>query len=335
MLPNHDGEPMLKLALSGLTVEPEDIIVTILREHEERFNVTAGLHSAFGFPIKVLVLDKPTKSQAETVARTLEKTGLNEPFLVKDSDNRFIIGDIAQPHNYVCVESLNNFDSINPRNKSYLQTDHNGVVTNIREKVVISDLFNVGGYHFLNPGQFLDFYNRLENNRTDWSRELYLSDVIGAMILEGIPFRAQQVSSYQDWGTITEWRRSLLERKAYFVLLDGFVFERGSKYFRPRFEEVKANPQAVELINRMAQLGHTIIYASIRPEELRQMTRDQITTAGLPEGELLFNAPIAHWVLLTAPDHSVPFQSSRALELRPDDPNLQEKVLGGWGFDIH
>jgi len=326
---------MLKMALEGIQVAPEDIIVTILRDHEEKFRVTAGLQEAFGYPIRVLVLEKPTKSQAETVARTLEVTGLNEPFLVKDSDNRFTLSDVAQTYNYVCVESLNHFDSINPRNKSYLQSDHNGVVTNIREKVVISDQFNVGGYYFLNPVQFLDYYNRLEGNRLEWNRELYLSDVIGAMILDGIPFRAMTVSGYQDWGTVTEWRRSLLERKAFFVLLDGFVFERGSKYFQPRFEDVKPIPSSVELLNKMNELGHTIIYASIRPSDLAAMTKAQIEAAGLPAGEILFNAPIAHWVMLTAPDPSVPFQTSRSLELSPNDPNIQEKVLGGWGFDIH
>ena len=57
----------------------------------------------------------------------------------------------------MCVDSLNNFDSINPRNKSYLQIDHKGIVTNIREKVVISDLFNVGGYYFTSPERFLEY----------------------------------------------------------------------------------------------------------------------------------------------------------------------------------
>jgi len=335
MLSNHDGQPMLKLALAGIAASPEDIIVTVLKEHEEKFKVTAGLHAAFGYPVKVLVLDQPTKSQAETVAKTVELLNLNEPFLVKDSDNQFTAPEPEQPYNYVCVESLNHFDSINPRNKSYLQTDHNGVVTNIREKVVISDLFNVGGYYFMNPEQFLDFYHRLEGNRLEWNRELYLSDVIGAMILAGIPFRAVNVTGYQDWGTVTEWRRSLLERKAFFVSLDGFVFERGSNYFSPKFAEVKPFPDSVSLLKKMKELGHTLIYVSIRPRELAPVTEAQISDAGLPEGDILYNAPIAHWVLLTAPDPSLPFQSGRSLELRPDDPNLHEKVLGGWGFDLH
>src|SRR5262249_46063785 len=158
-----------------------------------------------------------TKSQSETVARTVEQMGLDEPFFVKDSDGVFHLDDLLQEDNYVCVDSLNNFDSINPRNKSYLQVDHKGIVTNIREKVVISDLFNVGGYYFSAPAQFLEFYERLSRDKAAWNREIYLSDVIGAMILEGIPFRARQTTGFKDWGTVREWRRALLAQKAFFV----------------------------------------------------------------------------------------------------------------------
>ena len=180
------------MAVAGLQMSLDDLVVTILREHEDKFNVTAGLAKAFGRSIRTVILEEKTKSQSETVARTLERLKLDEPFLVKDSDGVFHLDDLNQEDNYVCVDSLNNFDSINPRNKSYLQVDHKGVVTNIREKVVISDLFNVGGYYFTTPAQFLEFYERLSRDKANWNREIYLSDVIGAMILEGIPFRARK-----------------------------------------------------------------------------------------------------------------------------------------------
>src|SRR6185295_991253 len=227
-----------------------------------------------------------------------------------------------QPDNYVCVDSLNNFDSINPRNKSYLQVDHKGIVTNIREKVVISDLFNVGGYFFTDPTTFLEFYDRLSRDQANWSREIYLSDVIGAMILEGIPFRARQTTGFHDWGTVREWRRALLAQKAFFVLLDGFALERGSEYFRPRFQDVKPNPGAVEAIKALAAEGHKIVYLSIRPQSLEGLTREQMAEGELPDGAVIWNCPVAKWVLLTSPHATLPFLTGQAFELRPDDVNL-------------
>lgn len=329
MLPAHDGRPMLALAVSGIRIGLEDLVVTILREHEEKYRVQHGLEAAFGRPLRVVILDEPTRSQPETVAKTLEALQLSEPFLVKDSDNTFVVDDVAHETNYVCVDSLNNYDQINPRNKSYLQVDHKGVVTNIREKVVISDLFSVGGYSFLAPEQFLAYYRRLAQKTSEWQRELYISDIIGAMILDGIPFRARQITGYQDWGTITEWRRSLLSRKTYFVLLDGFVFERGSEHFRPAFDEVQANPGAVTAVQELAERGHSFIYLSIRPPSLAAVTERQLSAAGLPSARVVYGCPISSWVMLTAPHPTLPFQTSHALELLPDDPHL----LGKLGFE--
>lgn len=329
MLPAHDGRPMLALAISGIQVTLDDVIITILREHEERYRVRQGLEAAFGRPLRVVVLDEPTRSQPETVARTLEATDLHEPFLVKDSDNTFVVDDVVQDTNYVCVDSLNNYDQINPRNKSYLQVDHKGIVTNIREKVVISDLFSVGGYSFLQPERFLSYYRRLSQHTAEWQRELYISDIIGAMILDGIPFRARQIKGYQDWGTITEWRRSLLSRKAYFVLLDGFLFERGSEHFHPAFADVKPNAAAVEAVKELLARGHSIILLSIRPAACAAMTEAQLASIGLEGTRVVYGCPISAWVMLTAPHPTLPFQTGHSFELVPDDPNL----LGKLGFE--
>lgn len=327
MLPAHDGRPMLTLAVTGLNVAPNDLIVTILREHEEKYGVRKGLESAFGFPIRCVVLDEPTRSQPETVAKTIEALSLADAFLIKDSDNTFVVDELVQDTNYVCVDSLNNYDSINPRNKSYLQIDHKGIVTNIREKVVISDLFSVGGYGFLHAEQFVEYYHRLSRNTAEWNRELYTSDIIGAMVLDDLPFRARQIHGYQDWGTVHEWRRALLSRRTYFVSIDGFLFERGSEYFSPRFEDVKPHRVAVEAVRELQSAGHTIVYLSIRPPLLSTLTERQLEAAGLTAGKIVYGCPIASWNLVTAPHPTLPFLTSNAFEQSPEDLNLVEKLI--------
>jgi hypothetical protein len=331
MLPAYDGRPMIHHAVVGLACEPDDLIVTILAEHEAKFHVAEGLRRAFGRPVRTCILPEPTRSQSDTVAQTLRAEGLDEPFLVKDSDNTFRLDPILQPDDYVCVDSLNNYESINPRNKSYLQVDHKGTVTNIREKVVISDLFNVGGYFFSSPKRFLEYYDPLAANTAQWNREIYLSDVIGAMILGGVPFRARTITGYRDWGTIREWRRELLDRKGYFVLLDGFALERGSEFFRPRFDEVRPNGEAIRALKGLAAAGHQLVYLSIRPATAAELTQKQLREAEAPEGQILFDCPIAKWMLLTSPHATLPFRTSEALELNAADVNLYEVICGETG----
>ena len=328
MLPSHDGRPMLSIALSELDFDLDDLIVTILADHEERFDGTNGLEKAVNRPMPTIDLQEPTRSQTHTVAETLRAAELDEPFLVKDSDNVFRLTDLRQEYNYVCCESLNSFDSINPRNKSYLQTNSQGIITNIREKIVISDTFNVGGYYFVNPTMFLEYWDRLDAEKAEWNREIYLSDVIGSMILDGVPFRARRVENYRDFGTVHEWRQTLMSRSAYFMLVDGFLFERGSEHFSPRFSDVRPNEAAIQSAKDLASEGHSIIYLSIRSEKHRELTEQQLRSLELPEGPLLLECPVAQWVLVTAAHPTLPFQTGRSLEVEPDDENLFEKLAG-------
>jgi len=326
MLPDHDGLPMVAKAVAGLHVSVDDLIVTILREHEERFNAREGLRRAFGRPVQCIVLDSPTASQSETVVRTLQKTGIDEPFMVKDSDNYFELGTLEETYNYVSVASLNDFDQINPRNKSYVQVDQEDIIVNFREKKVISDLFSVGGYFFLNPDEFMAAYNELSSGARLAGGELYLSEVIAFMILEGHVFKSRSVKNYQDWGTIHEWRKKLESRRVFLISIDGFLFERGSQFFSPSFEKTKPNLAAVEAVIEMARQQHLIIYLSVRPTELEELTRAQIRSAGLPEGRVIMGCGIAQWVLLTAAHPTLPFTTSGAFEISPNDPNMVEKL---------
>lgn len=322
MLPGHDGLPMICLSIAGIEHALDHLVVTILAEHEERFGARAGLRAAFGRDVDTVVLAERTRSQSETVAATLRALKLDEPFLVKDSDGAFDLSNPQSADNYVCCESLHHFDLINARNKSYIQVDSDNQIIAIREKAVISDLFNVGGYYFLEPRRFLETFDRLSLAGAANSGELYLSHVIAAMLAEGERFQARRVTRYRDWGTVHEWRRELLERRTYFVLLDGFVFERGSEYFRPTFAEIKPNALAVEAIKALAAQGHSIVYLSIRPESLSRLTQSQVASAGLPDGPFVWNCPVAKWMLITAPHATLPFTTCSASELPPEQANL-------------
>ena len=104
MLPAHDGRPMLTQTLAQIPFAKEDVMVTILRDHEEQYAVTAGLRTAFGFPVTTVVLDKPTSSQPETVVRTIEGSGWRGRFMVKDSDNTFALSE-CRPTRTSCAST--------------------------------------------------------------------------------------------------------------------------------------------------------------------------------------------------------------------------------------
>src|SRR5688572_27302585 len=105
MLLDADGRPMICRAVEGIRCDVADLVISILREHEEKYDVAAGLAAAFGAPVRVCVLERQTRSQSETVAETLRQMHLNEPFLVKDSDGSFELEQVESATGYVCVAS--------------------------------------------------------------------------------------------------------------------------------------------------------------------------------------------------------------------------------------
>ena len=327
MLPDHSGRPMIAEAISLLNIDHKDVIVTILEEHQRKFEVIRGLRKAIGEDVKVVTLKEKTRSQSETVYKTLIETKLNDPFLVKDSDNCFRVDQIEEDCSYVCYDSLNNHSLINPRNKSYLQIDGQGVLTNIKEKQVISDTFSVGGYYFTDPHLFIKTYDRLEKVGAVDKSELYLSDVILSMLMDGIPFRGKLISSYQDWGTVQDWKRFLLSKKTFFVSLDGYIFERGSEYFEPTFQNANSFPNAIENVRQLIQLGHSVVLLSIRSEQYRNLTEKQLSEIGLQGLNVIYDCPLSKWEIIKPPFRGLSFKSCEAHELDPLSDDGIERLL--------
>ncbi len=327
MLPDHTGRPMIQEAISLLEVNESDIIVTALSEHERKFQIVRGLKKSLGEDIRVVLLDEKTTSQSETVYKTLEVTGLNEPFLVKDSDNCFKISDLKSDENYVCYDSLNNHSLINPRNKSYLQMDGQGTIINIKEKLVISDTFSVGGYHFADPAYFKETYLKLHNLTAVDLKELYLSDVILSMLMEGALFKGNPVTAYQDWGTVQDWKRFLLSKKTYFVALDGYIFERGSDYFEPTFENAKPYETSVTNIKNLIDLGHKVILMSIRPGKYAQLTNKHLAELGLGNLAVVYDCPLSKWELITPPYQGIGFRTCDSHEIDPLAPDSMDRLI--------
>lgn len=325
LLPSHDGRPMVAHALAQIDRGDARLIITVLRQHEERFGVRRGIRSLLGDDAEILVLDQPTRSQPETVARTLEAMSVDHDFLVKDSDNVFRLRDIRQPTSFISVCSLNEFDQINPRNKSYVRVNEQGNVIAIREKEVISDLFSVGGYYFQSAASYLRAYHKIVSTPA-WDREPYLADVIALLILEGEPFGIRRVDGYHDWGTVKEWRQWLVSGRTFFVALDGFLFERGSSYFAPRFEDVKVHDGAVASLLELRRRGHGIILLSVRKAVDRDHTQARLAELGLGEIPVVYDCPEGPWTLLTAAERGLAYRTGAAVDLEPTDPELSAKL---------
>lgn len=198
--PGSDGILLCLKSILGLNLDTfEAIYFTILRKHALAYDIDSILglqlrRLGLWDKARIVILDEPTDTQAETIAETIDKERISGAIFIKDADGYFKAE--VFPENGIAVYPLEELNLVDPRNKSYVAVDDMQYVTNIIEKKVIGNLFNAGGYCFADADDFMDVYHRHRD-----AGHIYLSHLIYSMLLDHHPFRPVKVSDYRDWGT--------------------------------------------------------------------------------------------------------------------------------------
>ncbi len=203
----YSENPMVVDAVSKLNLRGSRLIISVLKEHEERYRLRSMFKKSFPkLNAEICVLPASLGSQAGDVYQTIRKMNVKGPFLSKDSDNIFRLEKVDERFNYVTAAALEDFEFINARDKSYISRDTSGLITAIEEKKIISNIFSMGGYYFLNPLEFGSAYETLRRRYSKSGIQLYISRVISYLILErGAKFKVKPVSECVDLGTASDW----------------------------------------------------------------------------------------------------------------------------------
>ena len=162
LLTMPDGSLMIEKSVSMLDINKFDkVIVVALKSHVKNFSdkkvLLKILQKSISKKIKLLLLDKPTTCQAETVLKSLEKLNLRGGIVIKDSDNIFNQKISKKNVNQISVINSKKIDLLDAKNKSYISFDRLGKVINIAEKKVISDYFCCGAYQFQSAKEFIKY----------------------------------------------------------------------------------------------------------------------------------------------------------------------------------
>lgn len=195
---SSDGTSLCIKSIQGLDLDRFDnIYFTILKKLDSKYYLSDLLSLQFRklnlTKAKVVVLENPTSSQAETVYQTIKHENIVGCIFVKDADGYFS-GDFTLC-NSVAVYPLDRLEMINPGNKSYVELDDQFYITNIIEKKIISRYFNAGAYIFEEASLFCDYFEKLS-----CYRNLFMSHIVYSMLLDNIPFRPFDVKDFKDWG---------------------------------------------------------------------------------------------------------------------------------------
>ncbi len=324
MLNHPNGDLLVKQAISGFDVKPFDIVITILKKHEEKYEVIRGMKDNIGAEITVVTLDKQTQSQAETVYLTLKELSLNDSFFVKDSDNTFSLSTVEQDYNYVCYSDLQDYEEINPGNKSYIEINHQRIITNIVEKQVISRFFNVGGYFFTNPKDFEGAFERLSARAQE--NELYISHLIEELIVkQDIIFFGEKVDRYIDWGTFEQWSRFRKQFRTYFIDLDGVVFKSAAQFFAPRWEDAEFNVTNADAVKKLSENPCVQIYfVTARPESYREQTEAKLKSYGIDYSDVIMGCLHAQRTMINDFSNTTGYPTCDSVNILRDSEDLKK-----------
>lgn len=197
---DRSGVMLCVRALQGLNLGVFDnIYITILRKHAERFcvdDLLAMQLRRFGMGnARIVVLDEPTRSQTETIYRTIRQEGIGGGIFIKDADGYFE-GEVRR-ENAIAIYPMESMPLLDPQHKSYVAVDDMYYVTNMIEKRIIGHHFNAGGSCFENAADYCAYYERLSQK----SDKVYVSHIIYQMLLDRKRFRPIEVNGFLDWGS--------------------------------------------------------------------------------------------------------------------------------------
>jgi dTDP-glucose pyrophosphorylase len=322
LLCDYLGRSMIQLAAEPYLAD-HTVHIVILKEHEDKYNVTSQLKSMFGTLVNIIILENRSAGPADTVYQALNKIVFtnDQNFIVKDCDSIFSHKRLSAG-NKIFVDTLDNKPTLrNPNNKSYIICNNWGIINNIVEKKIVSNTFCVGGYQFNNINMYKDAYETIKQSKLG---EIYISSIIDYLISREIVFTTQNVKNYIDLGTIEDWE-SYNNKPSLFIDIDGTIVDNQSLHGNNNyniFPTILENN--VKTLIEFKDNGCQLIFTTSRPEKFEQQTRNLLNKLGFIDCKLIMGMHHSHRILVNdfAPSNSYP--SAIAINLPRNSDTLED-----------
>jgi len=194
------GKPMIQWVIENLTTDEEHQFIFICqKEHQEKFLFDKALKELS--PGSVIIgIDRLTQGAAETVLFAAHLIDNDYPLVIANSDQ------------YVEYKLNTFFERLNSNGNdgsiltmtsddakwSYIKYGENRLVTEVREKEVISDEATVGIYGFARGTDFVKAAQKMIKNDSRVNGEFYVAPVYNELIREGSSISFENIGSDKE-----------------------------------------------------------------------------------------------------------------------------------------
>jgi dTDP-glucose pyrophosphorylase len=198
------GKPMICHVLDNLSVPEAKFILLTRKEHYEQESETIQWIRK-NYNVAFVLIDQLTEGAACTVLHAHRLINNDTPMLIansdqivdmnildyiQDSDNRHLDGSV------LCFRD-------NDTKWSYAKLDAEGLITEIKEKVVISEHATVGLYYFAKGSTFVENAVDMIIHNDRVNNEFYVAPVYNYAIQQGGRFGIYSIEISQMHGTGT------------------------------------------------------------------------------------------------------------------------------------
>lgn len=200
------GEPMINWAMKSFdfldSVPKYKLIFIILREHDEKYQLEKELKKLYGDKTEVVILDKVTRGQAETVLAAQKYIDNFNKLFIYNCDTYSLSPIWEMIKNEDPDGILPCFNSTDPR-YSFARLDEYGYVVETTEKKPVSDLASSGMYYF-KRGQ--DFVSAAKNSiaNYDGTAEISVAPCYNELLLSGKRIKVDKITKNHVLGTPEE-----------------------------------------------------------------------------------------------------------------------------------
>lgn len=316
LLTDYSGKMMIEGAAKNY-INKHNVTITILKEHDVRYNAKFLLEEAFGNSANIIVLPEPTKGPADTIYQTIKISNIdkNDSFLIKDSDG-FYDAEII-PGNVIYVCNLNKNPNItNVHAKSYTITNDQKIINSVVEKQIVSNNFCAGGYQFESVSRYIQIYEEIKNTING---EIFVSNIIDYMINQGDIFIEQEVYNFYDLGTAPDWFK-YNNKPTYFIDIDGTI----AVNKHPSSTEWEPLVENVNLLLKEQDRDCKLIFVTARPKKYEDNTRNMLNSFGFKNYELIMQVNHSKRILINDYANSNPYPSAVAINLPRNSDTLKD-----------
>ena len=193
-----EGKPMIQVVVENLNIDAHYIFV-VQKEHYERYQLQYLL-KLISPGCDIVQIDEKTEGAACTTLLAQDLIDSDSPLLIANSD-QIIEWDSNETMYSLQTESIDagilTFESSHPK-WSYVKLNDQGLVGQVAEKQVISNLATVGIYFWKHGADYVKYAKEMISKGIRTNGEFYVCPVFNEAIADGLKVRS--ISINRMWG---------------------------------------------------------------------------------------------------------------------------------------